>query len=407
MLTVGASPATAEEADCGNGSPLPPQQPAGDDEDVLALARGKRAREYFRESILVRMRKVLDGDELEQKVRELTAFVQRLSGPPQAGSGDHTLWQLWQIAGQAEVADRDAGLLVADEELFDQPAAGSAAAPTNSHSNSTHEPVMPPAPVPCLAAVNLGALVCRLESALAHAASSSGEMSEEFERALVETTAQLEATAQRDASGSPGAAIASNEALTSRLEIVLAGAATVFSRQTPSVERNGLTLLAWLRACTAPSSLDSLEDVQAALASAASWRLALPTSLNGNAGGVSDSLAGLAAQVIAAELRAEERALEITLTRSAASAFGHAFPTATTGRIELAVSGERRIATSTADPNMSALIVHLDGKVWVELDKGAVVMSGSVCLHHELPHSAGTDQPAQSFHCLPVTPTIE
>jgi hypothetical protein len=87
------------------------------------------------------------------------------------------------------------------------------------------------------------------------------------------------------------------------------------------------------------------------------------------------------------------------ITGVSGAAFAVAFPTATEGRVELCVTGERNLPSASTpgraprddggDPDM--LLVQLDGKVAVELLQGTVTMSGLITLHHEPPPSTFAD----------------
>jgi hypothetical protein len=309
-----AADADADAAEAGVAAPLvgrarptracaarkrsrePHAEPPSDAEPAtfgLERQSGKTQRDYFRESIVARMKSVLSGDELERKVAEFTEYVTSLRAAPTQPGNDLTLWQLWQIAGQAAASDHALSMAELDGELD-----------------------------PASRAMALGILVANLEAATRDAAADTSHAAiQRLERAVGACTEQLMPNSSGGAICAEASALVASSGLSDRLEMALASAAMVFSRRDElgTVERSGRAVLDWLRGCAAVDSLDTLEDVQAALTSAAAWRDSFERSkstLN------TAALKELSDAVVTAELRAEERALELTLSRSAAEGGG-------------------------------------------------------------------------------------
>lgn len=280
-------------------------------------AKGRSQRAYFRESIVARFKTHLSGDDLECKVEELTATAKGMSGVPEQGTGAYTIHQLWLIAAQAEAADRDAGLQI-DDESSPAPATLDAAPPPRSP-----QPAASPQPVeggagaePARApgggggmAAELAALTARLEAAV-DGSEEASEMSPELEQALAEYTGFL-------AYADPMQAVldASPE-LKARLTVAVTAAAKVRVRSDWVVsEREGRALLVWLRACVSLDSAYSLDEVKGAFAAAERWRVEHEASWKSTQPA---SLTVLAAAITAAELKAEEKMIELEILRSAA-----------------------------------------------------------------------------------------
>jgi len=315
--------------------------------DELPLPRlGKSQRAYFRESMLSRLKAMLSGDALESKIAEITAFAQGLTAPPEPGTPEHIIWQLWLIAAQAEASDREGGLLMQDgdddEGHAPTPAcdeAPLAAQLATEHGVSSPAQLAPPAGSDSGAeqhraggefgaeqrdaaaeeqrvAGELGALIARVEAAMWHTRDGATDQLA-LEAALSELTRRLTTPPNPPGKSSPHAVLAVHPQLNSRLEAALQAAAQMrASHDLATLERNGRTLLAWLLASSASDSVDTLEDAQNALTSATSWRQAFYDAA-GN-GVKSAALDSLAVQVTTEELRVEERVLELTLVRSAA-----------------------------------------------------------------------------------------